>query len=125
VHINQERVGIIALFVLILMLAALFILGSQPWAGSLFPAPWDKVIHFIFYGTVAVLLSLAFPSLAMPAILLIALGVGAVDEYHQIFVPGRHAGLDDLAADFIGIATTLLIIPRLRKIILSESKSQK
>jgi VanZ family protein len=34
---------------------------------------------------------------------------GASDEIHQIFVPGRRAGMDDWIADAMGIALALLI----------------
>jgi VanZ family protein len=113
--IDPQRIKRFALVALIILLAALFIGGHQPTAGSLFTPPWDKVAHILFYGTIAALFSLAIPSLSLPSILLVSLAVGAADEIHQIFVPGRHAGLDDLAADFVGITLTLLLIPRLRR----------
>ena len=34
----------------------------------------------------------------------VALAVGVADEWHQMFLPGRAAGWDDLAADALGAA---------------------
>ena len=87
----------------------------MPAAGSLFPAPWDKVVHFIYYGTITVLTGIAFPSLALIYIFLMPFIIGCADEIHQIYVPGRHAGFDDLTADAIGISMTLIAIPWLRR----------
>jgi VanZ family protein len=39
-----------------------------------------------------------------------ALLIGVLDEWHQVFLPGRQAGLDDLAADVVGgLAGALLL----------------
>jgi VanZ family protein len=42
--------------------------------------------------------------------------VGAADEFHQVFLPGRSAGLDDLAADIFAalVITSLLEYARRR-----------
>lgn len=44
-----------------------------------------------------------------------ALGVGLLDEYHQLYLPGRQASWGDLAADFAGIiaGTALLAMGRI------------
>lgn len=42
------------------------------------------------------------------------IAIGGTDEIHQIFVPGRHPGLDDLAADAIGCLPALLLVFWLR-----------
>jgi VanZ family protein len=34
----------------------------------------------------------------------VALAVGAIDEFHQMSLPGRAAGWDDLAFDTLGAA---------------------
>lgn len=43
------------------------------------------------------------------------ISIGGADEVHQMFVPGRHAGLDDLVADAIGIVTAIIVLLGLRK----------
>lgn len=114
-----------ALGCLVLLVGAIFIGGEQPGAGSLFTPPWDKVVHLLVYGTIAGLAALAFPTKSLPAILLIVLSVGAADEIHQMFLPGRQAGLDDWLADLAGGLVMLPCIARLRLIYFySPAKTQ-
>jgi VanZ family protein len=49
-----------------------------------------RVLRAVFVGLVV-----------MAAVALLA-AVGATDEIHQIFIPGRKAGLDDFAASVLG-----------------------
>lgn len=53
---------------------------------------------------------IAFPKAHLLSLFLFIFTVGIADEVHQMFVPGRHPGLDDLMADMIGglVATLLL-----------------
>jgi len=97
-----------------MLTTALFIGGHQPGSGKLFPPPWDKVVHLFFYGSITTLAGLAFPKQSIPAIMLGAIALGIADEIHQIFVPGRHPGLDDLLADAIGICIATILVPILR-----------
>jgi len=115
VRINAKRVSTVALILLITLTAALFIGGHQPGSGKLFPPPWDKVVHLLFYGSTATLAGLAFPRLSILIIILGTIALGVADEIHQIFVPGRHPGFDDLIADAVGICIAALLIPMFRK----------
>jgi VanZ family protein len=91
---------------LMLMLVALFVGGAQPQAVGIVPAPWDKLAHAVFFCVFAVLLSRAV-SLPIGWIIILALLVGAVDEWHQLFLPGRMAGWDDWLADLVGASVGL------------------
>lgn len=71
----------------------------------------DKIYHFIEYGILSVLLTIALinaPPKWLPAnwiwgtAALISILYGASDEWHQMFVPGRFATLSDLVSDAIG-----------------------
>lgn len=95
---------------LVLALFVLFVGGHQPGAGQLFTPPWDKIAHCIFYGGLLVIARIAFPKAHLLSLFLLIFTVGIADEVHQMFVPGRHPGLDDLVADVIGglVATLLL-----------------
>lgn len=104
----------IALGCLILLLGAIFVGGEAPVAGKLFAAPWDKVVHLLVFGSIGVFVALSVPRLPAVAIPAIVATIGALDEFHQAFLPGRQAGFDDWLADLIGGVLVLLIVPRLR-----------
>ena len=83
----------------------------------------DKVIHFVFYAGGACALagammrsfSLRGAWLLIATVAVLALA-GALDEYIQQFVPGRH-GMDpyDWAADIFGAACGVFVLARLRR----------
>lgn len=108
-----------ALISLIIFVACLFIGGEQPGAGSIFPPPWDKLAHIIAYGSIGVLLGLAFPNCNLYWIIIVVVVIGGADEVHQIFLPGRQAGLDDWAADWVGAVFSLPSVIYLRRIFYS------
>lgn len=102
--------------------AGLFVLGARPFAVGLFPAPSDKLAHAVVFALLAVAIGLAsglrgwkMATLAVAGAVL----VGGLDEWHQAYLPGREAGLDDLAADVVGgtlgAALLLLNFPALRR----------
>ena len=82
---------------------AIFVGGTQPAAVNLFTPPWDKVVHCLVYGIMLGLVSVAFPKTNLKLLAISIIAVGSLDEIHQIYIPGRSAGLDDLAADVIGV----------------------
>lgn len=43
----------------------------------------------------------------------IATAYGALDEFHQSFVPGRDTSGFDLLADFLGATVAVMLVPRL------------
>ncbi len=98
----------------------LTILSSVP--NSRFgPLPFfqaDKVVHFLLFAIGAVLLTsaLRFTSglrdLRLGIFtLVIMIGVGVVDEIHQLYTPGRSGGdLGDLTADALGSALGIFLI---------------
>lgn len=114
----------VSLLCLVLLVAAIFIGGEQPGAGALFPAPWDKVVHVLAYGTIAVLAGMAFPGRALPIVVLIAVSIGAADEIHQIFLPGRQAGVDDWLADLVGSLLFMPILLLLRRALYESAPSE-
>ena len=79
----------------------------NPEFGSSFPGA-DKVAHFGFYGVAGFLFVLwrreigkgAAVAVAWAAIFAVLLG--AVDEFHQQWIPGRSMDLLDWVADFAG-----------------------
>lgn len=79
----------------------------------------DKVNHFIAYFILAVLVNLTLIyqrksrllfEKAQIATIVICLFYGAVDELHQMLVPGRFAETWDWVADALGAFTGVLIV---------------
>lgn len=99
---NNKKLRLAALGIVLFMIASLFVGGAQPGAGSLFPAPWDKLVHIMYF---LVLASLLYYCVGFPVTLVIvfSLMIGAADELHQSLLPGRTAAWDDLLADGIGV----------------------
>ena len=73
----------------------------------------DKGVHFLVYGILALLVAgaalgtwMRWPKVAV-FLLAVAAPIlwGALDEFHQSFVTGRHSDVLDLAADALGALT--------------------
>jgi VanZ family protein len=69
---------------------------------SLVPAPFDKAEHFVYFGIMAVLLCVGLGLRWFWAVLLVIPLVGALDEWHQYYVPGRDNSVVDWIADAAG-----------------------
>lgn len=95
------------------MVATLFIGGGQPGAIGLFPSPWDKLAHTLFFFLIVMLLRLG---LDLPLWFLagITAALGAADEIHQLNLPGRSAGFDDWLADVVGVLCAVMILKLFR-----------
>jgi len=89
-----------------LMMVGLFLVA--PRLGGLFREPWDKLVHFVFYGTVATLLGYGGGPRRLGYAFLLTCLAGAADETYQIFLPGRSAGLDDFAVDCLAALFAVL-----------------
>ena len=89
---------------------ALFYGGGQPAAAGLIVAPWDKLAHFAVYGTITVLLWLATGSRAPLVVIAVVIATGALDELHQVNVPGRTADIIDFLVDGAGAAVAGTVI---------------
>ena len=73
----------------------------------------DKVVHLLMYAGLAWLVARAEPRWVRAAgpLVLVALALsalGALDEWHQQFIPGRGASVADWLADSAGAALALL-----------------
>ena len=76
----------------------------------------DKVVHVFLYGTLAFFATraaaaqwpLRLTSLA-PRVVLAISAFAALDELHQLFIPGRDCDIHDWLADTVGAALLCLI----------------
>jgi VanZ family protein len=73
----------------------------------------DKIAHFLEYLLLGVLLIFGF---RRRKILLWGAGLGVFDEFHQLFIPGRHCSLLDLAMNFLGLAVSPLVFTILSRL---------
>jgi VanZ family protein len=76
----------------------------------------DKVLHFLAFYTLSLLVDFAFPLRRFGAIKIITLiGYGLLIEVVQSFLPYRSADMADLLTDIVGIAAYAATIPLLRR----------
>jgi VanZ family protein len=106
----------------VLWMALLFGLSSIPSevvqpSGAI---PLDKLAHFCFYGVLGALLAGAIGRhrIGWAAVIALAVAIGALygvsDEFHQRFVAGRDASVDDWVADVFGTLTGAVLAVVLR-----------
>lgn len=95
--------------------------GFDEWVLDLFRSipNLDKVLHFLLFGTMAFLLSMALKarmvSIASRSVLwgvLIVAAFCVVEEFSQIWIPTRTFSFMDLAADMVGITLASWLIKR-------------
>lgn len=109
-NVWRDRRGVWRVLAALLAVAlplGLWVGGAQPVAVGLIPPPWDKLAHAVVFAVLAAAIGYASGLRGWRVALLGfagALLVGAVDELHQMTLPGRSAGWDDLAADALGAA---------------------
>ena len=118
------------LFFLVAWVSLTFLLTSIPHLEVHEDIPFlDKGAHFAFYGVTGFLCALwrrESGHTAKRAVLyavLFVLAVGAVDEIHQHWIPGRSADLSDWAADTLGGgigASCALLLPSLFPFLTTE-----
>lgn len=114
----SRSLRLLALLLAATLVFLLFYLGSRPVSVGLFQAPWDKLVHYLFFGALAgvfwVLLGGGSVRIDGFAVLLTAV-VGFFDEWHQAYNPGRTASVGDFSADVAGAITAVLIVALLRR----------
>lgn len=104
---RQKRVRIVALAALPLLLLALFMAGSQPFAVHLISVPYDKLAHCCCSRCSRCCSELPRACCYCNAVVCfcsrcVVLTIGLADELHQAFLPGRSAGWDDFACHAAG-----------------------
>lgn len=87
-----------------------FYLGAQPFAIGLLLEPWDKLAHFIVFGTITGLLWLGSAGSNRMLIIAIVSLIGVSDELRQARLPGRSVDMADLAIDISAAFFTLIVL---------------
>jgi len=89
---------------------------------------WDKAQHFGAYTVLAILLSLVLQKTSWSqavryvTVFVVVVSYGALDEWLQHFIPGRHPDILDFAADVLG-ATFGIVVHWLLVAFLSQRAS--
>jgi VanZ family protein len=96
-----------------LTMASLLFLEAHTIARvNLVPEFMHRIEHISYFGAMAALLAHGLGRrgfwVAGVAILL----VGALDEWHQLYVPGRNGSIYDWLVDLLGVSAALLIYRR-------------
>jgi len=92
---------------------------------------WDKAQHFVAYAVLAILASVVLnpirwsPKIRYLTVFSLTVGYGALDEWLQAFIPGRHPDVLDFVADALGatlgIALHYLVVGMLARRTLSKA----
>jgi len=94
------------------LVAVLFWGGGQPIAAGLFPVPYDKVAHSLYFGTLGLLFWLGTGG-RWPVLLFAAVSaIGGVDELHQATLPGRVADIYDFLFDTAAAGLVIVTLER-------------
>ncbi|HSN20655.1 MAG TPA: VanZ family protein [Usitatibacter sp.] len=100
----------LAFLAVALVAVQLLLLPEPGFAERIVQATWDKLVHASVFGGVAFLLWVGFDGRRAGLICASVLLLGALDETHQMFVPGRDPDLHDLYADGLGAVAVLLFL---------------
>jgi len=98
-----------------LLIVSLFWVGAKPIAVGLFPGQLDKVAHFATFGLIAALLWLSFQRGHPLLVIAIVSAIGVADEFHQRYLPGRSASLEDLATDILAAIVIVALMKYVRR----------
>ena len=104
-HLATRHLRTVAMLATVAILASLFIGGRQPVAVNLISHPWDKLVHAGVFALLACAIGLASDLRGRQNLLVAFFGAllaGALDEWHQMYLPGRESGWVDFIADVIG-----------------------
>ena len=114
------------LAVVLALMGGLFVLSSIP--GHARPDDWlvvrlaaqtppfvQKILHLVLYGGLSWLWFWVLAPLPLPlytrilVAFLIAAGFGALNEWHQVYLPGRYGTLADVLLNALGAGLGLLV----------------
>jgi VanZ family protein len=96
----------------LLMAVTLFFGAHEIGKVNLVPHFFHKVEHFFYYGAMAFLLAHGLgPRWFWIALLAVPL-IGALDEWHQLYVPGRNSSVYDWMTDVVGTVVAVYVYYR-------------
>jgi len=93
-----------------ILVVALFWGGSQPFAVGLFPAPYDKLVHSLYFATLSLLLWFGTGGRWPVLLFLVVSAIGGLDELQQATLLGRQAGFYDFLTDTVAAGLTITVL---------------
>jgi VanZ family protein len=86
---------------------------DRPPVSTLLFGLQHRVAHLVTFGVLALLVRWAFEGFPRAGLLAIlwTSAFGATDEFHQLFTPRRHPGVDDWAVDTLAACLAMLAWP--------------
>jgi len=106
------------------MAAVLFVGAPKIGIVNSVPSLVHKVEHFFYYGAMAFLIACAVGRQRIWIPLLIVPLIGALDEWHQLSVPGRNGSPIDWAVDVFGVVVAVWVFYRVTKGRGAEAKGE-
>ncbi len=119
----MKKLLAVAFFLFLLVVAYWADTDSMPKVlGAMTEFPYgDKIGHFVLYGILAYLLTVAMPfrrvnilRWSLPLGLVLAAGFATLEEVSQLFFAARTASLTDLFSGYSGIVAAVVLIPCMR-----------
>lgn len=112
-----RRLRLLALLLSTTLVFMLFYFGSKPLSSGLLTHPWDKAVHYLFFGGLTGMFWVLWGGTRRADLmaLVMTLGVGIADEWTQAYNPARSSSLADLSFDLLGALTAVLVLNQLRQ----------
>jgi VanZ family protein len=93
----------------LVLVAQIFSLSALPF--ELFE-PWDKVVHFLAYAALTLMLWIATDGRRPLLVVVGVMGLGLFDEVRQAALPARSADVLDFLADALAACAVGLVLYR-------------
>jgi VanZ family protein len=99
-----------SLISVLLMTWLLFYLNSKPFTVGLILPPWDKLAHLLMFSLMTTLLWIGVAGRQPLLLVGLVSAIGALDEWHQSYIPGRSVDFVDLLTDIASAILTVLVL---------------
>lgn len=94
----------------VVLVITLFWGGSQSYAVGLFPPPFDKLAHSVYFATLALLLWFGTGGRWPVMLVVVVSAIGGLDELHQSTLPGRVADFYDYLVDTLAAGAAIAVL---------------
>ena len=91
---------------------------DEPYIADLLGGFQHRLAHLVGFGGLALVARWAVDGWPRPNVIAVVIvgAFAAFDEWHQSFIPGRRAALDDWLFDVISALVVLAVLPRVRQV---------